>query len=191
MAPARHRFVTIAFVAAVLFGSSAMAAAQVVLADLNGDGVRDRVEASRAGTEVVVRTSAGHRAQRLRAPDRIVRLIVGDINRDGHADIVVTTRRSGLYIWLNSGHGRFRSARLPRAPGSDWRPARSAGDAPISSATDDNVFASSMAPLPAMRARAPTPDPAFRSLPRHQHPSVERYTRPRVPRGPPLSPGLI
>jgi len=190
MAFVRHQLVTIVFVAASFLGTAGVSAAQVVLADLNGDGIRDRIEASHAGTELVIHTSARRHIQHLRAPDRIVKVVVSDVNRDGLADIVITTRRSGLHVWLNSGRGGFRSAR-PRAPAPDWRPGRATGDTAPSSATDDNVFASGMGLLAANRARAPSPDASFRPFSNPRVHSLHRYARPRVPRGPPLVLHLI
>jgi hypothetical protein len=158
-------------------------AAQVVVADLNGDGVGDRIEAGPSGAELVVRTSHRHRAQRLRLPERVVRVVVGDINRDGRADIIATTRRAGIFVWLNSGRGRFHSARPVPAALPYWRHDRSADHAPGSTATEDDVDLVSIAVL-STRADVPVESTLSPLLPSRVSLRT-RHARPRVSRGPP------
>jgi hypothetical protein len=179
----RSVFTTLA-VGVVLAGGARAAAAQVVLADLNGDGICDRIEAVGAGGELVVHTSNRRHPQRLRLPDRLERIVVGDINRDGRADIIATTRRSGLVVWINSGRGRFRSSAPPRAPAPDLRSSRNAGNSPASSTSGEDVDAALMGLLPLSR-----PPIALEAVLRRivsTPPSARTHrVRPRVPRGPP------
>ena len=106
------------YVLATLVGAGALlvpvaALADSVHTDFDGDGVRDRIEVSARSTELAVRLSNGRGLQRLEADDLILRFVVADVDRDGDPDVVATTGRSGLQIWINRGSGRF--AALPVA----------------------------------------------------------------------------
>jgi hypothetical protein len=81
-------------------------------ADLDGDGVRDRIEVSRQPGLVAVRLSSTRHWLRFRTDDLIVRVVVADVDRDGDSDVVTETRQSGLRFWVNKGGGRF-ALRLP------------------------------------------------------------------------------
>jgi len=99
-------------VLAILVWASALlvpvaARADSVRTDFDGDGVRDRIEVSAPATELAVRLSNGRTLQRLQADDLILRFVVADVDRDGDSDVVATTGRSGLRIWINRGRGRF------------------------------------------------------------------------------------
>lgn len=179
----RRRVLTaLAVLVSLVCGPKAVTA-QVVVADLNGDGVRDSIEAGPSGAELVVHTSHRHRAQRLRLPDRVVRVVVGDINRDGRADIIATTRRAGIFVWLNSGRGRFRSSQPVRSPAAYWRHDRSADNTSGSNATDDDVDVVSIA-LPATRTDTQVESTLSPFLPSCISLRT-RHARPRVSRGPP------
>ena len=94
------------------------AAAQTLTADINGDGVRDRIEARRAPAELVVRLSNREPAQHLRFSGSILDIAVTDVDADGYSDLVATTtgrRHLRLFVWTNAGRGKFVS-RLPRPP---------------------------------------------------------------------------
>ena len=101
----RYVFATILGVAALL--APAAARADSLRADFDGDGVRDRIEVAARSTELAVRLSTGRTLQRLLADDLILRFVIADVNRDGHPDVVASTRRSGLQIWINKGRGLF------------------------------------------------------------------------------------
>ena len=100
------------FILATLCGVAALlaptlAAADSVRADLDGDGIRDRIEFGRGSCELAIRFSATRRWQRLQSHDLIVRLVVADVDHDGDPDLIATTGQSGLRIWINKGRGLF------------------------------------------------------------------------------------
>jgi hypothetical protein len=107
------------YVLATLVGASALLVPVAALADslhtdFDGDGVRDRIEVSARSTELAVRLSNGRALQRLKADDLILRFVVADVDRDGDSDVVASTGRSGLQIWINRGSGRFAALPVPR-----------------------------------------------------------------------------
>ena len=175
------------YVLATLVGASGLlmpvaAFADSVRTDFDGDGVRDRIEVGARSTELAVRLSNG-RLQRLEADDLILRFVVADVDRDGDPDVVATTGRSGLRIWINGGSGRFAALRVPRHGSrrarhflDDHTPAGDLGNA-WNDATRTFIAAASprgarLAPL--LRAYCGS-DPV---------PSKSYYPR-RAPRGPP------
>jgi hypothetical protein len=94
----------------------ALASGQVLSADVNGDGVRDRIEAGPAPAELIVQLSTLEPAQHLKASGAILAVAVADIDRDGRSDLIATTagrRHIRLVVWMNAGSGRF-VARAPR-----------------------------------------------------------------------------
>ena len=106
------------YVIATLFGAGALLLPVAALAgsiptDFDGDGVRDRIEVTARPTELAVRLSNGRALQRLKADDLILKFVVADVDRDGDSDVVASTGRSGLQIWINRGSGRF-AALVPR-----------------------------------------------------------------------------
>jgi hypothetical protein len=107
------------YVLATLFAASALllpvaALADSIPTDFDGDGVRDRIEVSARPTELAVSLSKGRAPQRLEADDLILRFVVADVDRDGDPDVVASTGRSGLQIWINRGSGRFAAMPVPR-----------------------------------------------------------------------------
>jgi len=85
----------------------AAAGAEPLRADLDGDGIHDRIETGRHPGLLAVRLSGTRRWLRLGTNDLIVRLVVVDIDRDGDPDVVAETQHSGLHFWINKGRGRF------------------------------------------------------------------------------------
>ena len=85
----------------------AAARAEALHADLDGDGVRDRIDLAFRLTELDVRLSDSRATQRLTLDDVILRVVVADIDRDGDPDLLARTRQTGLQIWINTGHGYF------------------------------------------------------------------------------------
>lgn len=101
-----------------LFGIGALlvpgvAHADCVRADLDGDGVRDRIEVSPGSRELAIRFSTTRRWERLSANDVVLTFVVADVDRDGDPDLVADTRRAGLQIWINKGRGLFTSRSRP------------------------------------------------------------------------------
>jgi hypothetical protein len=84
-----------------------LAQADPVRADLDGDGLYDRIEFGHGSHELAIRLSRTHRWHRLASPDLIVKLVVTDVDHDGDADLVAHTRESGLHVWINKGRGMF------------------------------------------------------------------------------------
>lgn len=83
------------------------AGAETLRADLDGDGIHDRIELIGRSGLLTVSLSSTRRSLHLAANDPIVRFVVGDIDRDGDSDVVAETRHSGLRFWINKGRGRF------------------------------------------------------------------------------------
>jgi hypothetical protein len=104
-----------------------LAQADSLRADLDGDGIRDRIEFGPGSRELAVRLSGTRQWQRLQSRDRIVRFVVADIDHDGDPDLVANTHRSGLRIWINKGRGLFAararhvSSRRVRFTVGPWR----------------------------------------------------------------------
>jgi hypothetical protein len=100
----------------VLLAAPAATAAQTLTADVNGDGIRDRIETRRASAELVVRLSNLEPAQHLRVSGSVLDIVLTDVDADGDSDLVATTRvrrRVHVFVWTNAGHGKFVS-RIPR-----------------------------------------------------------------------------
>src|SRR4051812_7606740 len=74
----RFALATLCAVAALL--APTLAQADSLRADLDGDGIRDRIELGRGSRELAVRLSATRRWQRLQNRDLIVRFVVVDVD---------------------------------------------------------------------------------------------------------------
>jgi hypothetical protein len=96
---------TICSLAALLVPN--LAQADTVRADLDGDGVRDRVEFKPGSREFAIRFSSTQQWQQLRARDLIVTFVLADVDRDGDPDLVANTSTSGVHVWINKGRGFF------------------------------------------------------------------------------------
>jgi FG-GAP-like repeat len=95
-------------------GEDGYVAAQ--LADLNGDGELDLILLGfeKRGIEIYLGDGAGHWRLHTTLPQPHPRqtmpgraLIVGDVNHDGHLDVVTAFNRWGLYIHYGDGRGSF------------------------------------------------------------------------------------
>ena len=100
------------FIVAALCGFATLAVPNVAQADsfkadLDGDGIHDRIEVTGGSRELAIRFSSTRRWQRLQTTDPIVRFVVADLDRDGDPDLVANTRQSGFQIWINKGRGLF------------------------------------------------------------------------------------
>jgi hypothetical protein len=162
------------------------AAAQTVIADFNGDGVRDRVDPCRGCADVVVRASNGTQIQRLHAHHPVVGLVVADVNDDGTPDIIVRTDRPGLHVWVNRGRGRFVRTRGRPLPSHGARLSR--GSMTPRAPDADAIAASNADPSPFLKpdvvaaVRGVWTTGPFR---RPRAPAAHFRIRPRAPRGPP------
>ena len=165
----------LAFVATLLAGASPAWAAAVavtsVRADFDNDGIPDTVTVINDGQSSQVRVWLSHRARFrvLRIPDEVVSVVATDVNADGRVDVRASTRRTGVWIWLNQGRGHLRRVKptLPTLsakhrfgePGQSWPAsvARSVGDddPPSSSLTDLQQVSFDGRPTVRAAARSP------------------------------------
>jgi hypothetical protein len=102
------------FTERILRGQDGYAGAQ--LGDLNGDGHLDMVLLGflKAGIEVYFGDGTGswrlHTTLPATRPGSIVpgrAVVVGDLNQDGHLDLVAAFQRWGVYIYFGDGRGGF------------------------------------------------------------------------------------
>jgi len=103
-------------------GTALSASAQALTADINGDGLSDRIEAGRTAGELLVQLSGRETAQRLHIGGTLLDLAVADVDRDGDSDLVATAsgrRHIRLLVWTNAGGGRFVSRQPKPAGGGD------------------------------------------------------------------------
>jgi hypothetical protein len=105
--------------AVLLLVLPAGAAAQVLQADFDGDGVRDAVFRGARPDVLCVQLSRTPQPEHLRFSRQVVRFATADIDADGDRDIVATTTEPGLDIFLNLGRGRFRAVHA--APVPAWK----------------------------------------------------------------------
>ncbi len=102
------------FTQKILHGEDGYVAAQ--LADLNGDGHLDLILVgyAKVGIEVYFGDGTGNWTLHTRLPEPRPgptmpgrALVVGDLNHDGHLDLVAAFQRWGVYIYYGDGKGGF------------------------------------------------------------------------------------
>jgi hypothetical protein len=98
---------TVAFFLAMGLCAPAMAWSERLIADVNGDGLRDTIEFNHQRNDIIVSVVHRAREQHLLARREVVRLVLADVDLDGDSDVVASTMESGLHVWTNDGHGRF------------------------------------------------------------------------------------
>lgn len=178
--------------ATLLTGASHASAAALAVtsfrADFDNDGLLDTVSVINDGWSSQVRVWLSHLARYrvLRIPDEVVSVMAADVNADGHVDVRASTRRTGVWVWLNQGRGHLRRVK----PASATLAARHrfggpghSGPASVASAVGDEDPPSSITDFPqapynstrTVRTRARSPG----------MPSPDDYSN-TPPRAPPL-----
>lgn len=115
-----RRYAAVALCSLFALVAPAAAGADPLRADVDGEGVHDRIDLSRSPALLAARLARTRHWQRFGVNDPIIRIVVVDLDRDGDSDVVAETRDSGLYFWINKGRGRF----TLRWPHSKVRPLR-------------------------------------------------------------------
>jgi hypothetical protein len=100
------------FVSAGSYPTAGTTPSGIAVADLNGDGSPDLVNANSGSNNVVIRMNNGAgsfpNAVALSTGVEPIAVATGDLDRDGHTDIVVTNRRSrSLSVFRANGDGSF------------------------------------------------------------------------------------
>jgi protein involved in polysaccharide export with SLBB domain len=96
----------------------------VVLADFNEDGILDLAGAG-WGIYGSLRVWLGDGTANWTSTSPLIKqsyygLSVGDIDLDGHMDILAASHRAGIHIFLGDGRGAFVQVRSPQVEGSFW-----------------------------------------------------------------------
>ena len=160
------------------------AAAQVIEADFDGDGIGDQVVRGPHPEDLSVLLSQASEPQPLKLPRPVVRFTTADIDADGDRDIVATTAGPGLDIFLNLGRGRFRAIHAAAVQqwhtgariGAATAPSEfdNASDAPAGSATLRPAAARGLSPAVPIRHVVTTspPRPVSRGIDLRGPPSL-------------------
>lgn len=96
----------------------------VVLADFNEDGILD-LAAAGWGINGSLRVWLGDGTGNWTSTSPLIKqsyygLNVGDIDHDGHMDILAASHRAGVHIFSGDGKGAFVQVRSPQVEGSFW-----------------------------------------------------------------------
>jgi hypothetical protein len=86
-------------------------AAAPIEARIDGVHVTERGD----GSVVSVKLRGRMKPRLLRSVERLVSIVIADVDADGDLDILASTIREGLLLWRNAGRGHFVLARLPKA----------------------------------------------------------------------------
>lgn len=104
-----HRLLVAALCSVATLLIPNVAQAECPRTDIDADAVHDRIESRGRPTELAARLAAIGHWRRLPAGDLIVKFVVTDVDRDGDPDLIASSRRSGLRVWINKGRGLFSS----------------------------------------------------------------------------------
>jgi hypothetical protein len=100
----------------------ALPARASVVADFNGDGVLDQVVAARPPISGLIVSMSGSSAPLvLKLSEPPLSFVAADVDRDGDVDLILS-KRHGLLVWLNRGHGRFAVSHRRSLPRSLQQP---------------------------------------------------------------------
>src|SRR4051794_3981982 len=148
-------------IAVLLFPAGA--AAQIIEADFDGDGVGDQVFLGPHPEDLRVVLSHAPEPQPLQLRHPVVRFTTADIDQDGDRDIVATTAGPGLDIFLNLGRGRFRA--IHAAAVQQWQTGPRIGAAPAPPQFDNASDApAGSAPFPPAARRGLSPAASIRHV---------------------------
>lgn len=95
----------------------------MVLVDLDGDGDKEIVVGSFLGGLYSVDLNAGALVSTKHAPDRVFScdaMATGDIDGDGHDDVVCIDWKENATLWFGDGNGGFKSQAWFRTPAGFW-----------------------------------------------------------------------
>ena len=132
------------------------AAAQLLEADFDGDGIRDQVFRGPHPEDLSVLLSHTFEPQPLQLTHPVLRFTTADIDDDGDRDIVATTAGPGLDIFVNLGSGRFRAVHAAAVRQWQTGPRIGAAIAPPDFDNPSDAPASSATLRPAA-SRGPSP----------------------------------
>jgi len=115
-----------------LLGVAPGAAAEAATAPLDTriDTVRFANQAD--GSVVSVKLRGRPRPRILRSVERLVAIVIADVDADGDLDILAATIRQTLVLWRNAGRGHFVLTRLPKARNALGRVPRVSRDRRVS-----------------------------------------------------------
>ncbi len=110
---AARGLLSIVFLALLTVPCAAAADKPAAPPDARIDGVRIADQAD--GTVLSVKLRGRLRPRLLRSVERLVSIVIADVDADGDLDILASSIREGLLLWRNAGRGHFVLARLPKA----------------------------------------------------------------------------
>jgi hypothetical protein len=187
MAPNRlRRTVVVCLMLLGLLAAAAQARAADFYVDLDRDGVRDMIRIESA-SGLLVWLSQSKVVLKLPTRRPILRVAAGDVDGDGHIELLAADTAAKLHVWHRTRGGKLRPT-LPRhapvLPGftSNRRVHQTSSD-PSSAATDDDPVTSPLdAPHP---ARLPSFDTSSTLTTARDLPSGSLRLPPHQPRAPP------
>lgn len=186
------RRLLLAIVAALCLGTTEASAADSVpsLADVDGDGLRDRITLDRRDPSLVrVRLSTTGRTSVIRSARPLSSLLARDIDGDRRAELIAADVQGALHVWTRKPRTRGFRAIHARSSASGYvgRPSRRAlDDAPSSDEPSSPTPSFSSAVLsPAVTAVGPLDRSSAAGPITHTQPHSLTGLAPRAPRPPP------